>query len=413
MKKYISYGKDRSVKVISSSEFETIESNLKISKTEDDVSLYQRIKSEDNTIKLAYVCNWRQQCGISTYSEFVFNELKRMVDNHKIFSEYPYDRESQDTEEISYCWKRGENLKNLISEIKNYDPNVIVIQHEWGIFPKAGIFMSFITEMKRLNIPVLVVIHSVYNHLDKTIPLSVIDNIIVHSDPGRDMLRKVGFKGNIFVIPHGCPEVKKYDEVWNIFQTPYLIFGYGFGFKYKGVEIAIDAIKYLKDTDPKFKDILYVYVCSESDTNKGIHENYYNILSKKVEDSNLQENVILIRGFLENEMLDTYLKTVKMVIFPYVSDPTNSVFGSSGAIKIAMSYNIPVIASKSHLFDDIDGYSIRIENYIELANEIDKLFSSEEYRNGTIKLAHDYIEMNTWDKSAEKYLNAIKVAISD
>jgi glycosyltransferase involved in cell wall biosynthesis len=411
VKKYISYGKDKSVKVISTSDFELVDSKGHVTNTDDPISLYQRfIKKEDKDIpiKIGYVCNWNQQCGISTYSKFIFDELKSLVDEYKIFSELPFDQEEDTKENIVYCWRRGEHLKKLLNEIKEYNPNFILIQHEWGIFPKAGFFMSFITELKRLHIPVIVALHSVYDHLDKIIPLSVLDNVIVHSDNARGLLKRLKFKGNVFVIPHGCPEVKKYEEVWNIFQTPYLIFGFGFGFKYKGVDIAIDAIKYLKETDEKFKDILYVYVCSESDTNKGIHEYYYNTLSEKVEKEGLEDNVLLIRGFLEDEMLDVYLKTVKMVIFPYISDPTNSVFGSSGAIKIAMSYNIPVIASKSHLFDDIEGYAIRIGEYKELAIEIDKLFSSEDYRNQVIDKAHEYIEENTWKKSAERYFDVIK-----
>jgi len=411
VKKYISYGKDKSVKVISTSDFELVDSKGHVTNTDDPISLYQRfIKKEDKDIpiKIGYVCNWNQQCGISTYSKFIFDELKLLVDEYKIFSELPFGQEEDTKENIVYCWKRGEHLKKLLNEIKEYNPNFILIQHEWGIFPKAGFFMSFITELKRLHIPVIVALHSVYDHLDKIIPLSVLDNVIVHSDNAKGLLKRLKFKGNVFVIPHGCPEVKKYEEVWNIFQTPYLIFGFGFGFKYKGVDIAIDAIKYLKETDEKFKDILYVYVCSESDTNKGIHEYYYNTLSEKVEKEGLEDNVLLIRGFLEDEMLDIYLKTVKMVIFPYVSDPTNSVFGSSGAIKIAMSYNMPVIASKSHLFDDIEGYAIRIGDYKELATEIDKLFSSEDYRKQFIDKAHDYIEENTWKKSAERYFNVIK-----
>ena len=411
MKKYISYGKDKSIKVISTSDFELVDSKGHVAKTDDPISLYQKfIKKEDKDtpIKIGYICNWNQQCGISTYSKFIFDELKSLVDEYKIFSELPFDQEEDTKENIVYCWRRGEHLKKLLNEIKEYNPNFILIQHEWGIFPKAGFFMSFITELKRLHIPVIVALHSVYDHLDKIIPLSVLDNVIVHSSNAKGLLERLKFKGNVFVIPHGCPEVKKYEEVWNIFQTPYLIFGFGFGFKYKGVEIAIDAIKYLKETDEKFKDILYVYVCSESDTNKGIHEYYYNTLSEKVEKEGLENNVLLIRGFLEDEMLDVYLKTVKMVIFPYISDPTNSVFGSSGAIKIAMSYNIPVIASKSHLFDDIEGYAIRIGEYKELAIEIDKLFSSEDYRNQVIDKAHEYIEENTWKKSAERYFDVIK-----
>jgi glycosyltransferase involved in cell wall biosynthesis len=215
------------------------------------------------------------------------------------------------------------------------------------------------------------------------------------------------FGGDIFVIPHGCPEIREYKEIWNIFQTPYLIFGYGFGFKYKGVEVAIDAVKYLKENDPKFKNILYVYACSESETSKGINNNYYNSLVDKMEKENLTENILLLKGFLQPEILDVYLKTVKMVIFPYVSDPIDGVFGSSGAIKIAMSYNIPVIASKSHLFDDVDGHVIRAEDYKELATEIDKIFSNSTYRQETIDKAHDYINKNTWKLCSDKYIDVV------
>lgn len=375
-----------------------------------NINLNERLANDDKTIKLAYICNWNQQCGISTYSKFIFDELKDKVDEYKIFSEYPQNDQQrvEDDTDLIHCWKRGDNLRNLISKIKEYNPNFILIQHEWGIFPNAGYFMSFITQLKRMHIPTAVILHSVYDHPDKLIPLSILDNVIVHSVNAKNLLNKSKFRGNIFVIPHGCPDVKQYEEVWNIFQTPYLLFGYGFGFKYKGIEVAIDAIKYLKDTDPKFQNILYIYVCSESETNKGIHDNYYSILSEKVEKENLQDNVLLIKGFLEPEMLDIYLRTVKMVLFPYVSDPKGGVFGSSGAIKIAMSYNIPVIASTSHLFDDVDGYVLRANDYKELANEIDKLFSDGNYREKTINNAHEFISNNTWSISSDRYIDVIK-----
>lgn len=410
MKKFFLFGSDKQVKIVSTTKFDIINKKETVIKAEDNILPYQVIKNTDTNIKLAYICNWNQQCGISTYSQFIFDELKSKIDDYKIFSEYPQSENEPytDDDKIIHCWKRGDNLRTLISKIKEYQPNFILVQHEWGIFPNAGYFMSIIMEFKRLQIPVIVVLHSIYNHQDKLITLSVLDNIIIHSEAAKQQLEKLNFKGNIFVIPHGCPIVKSYEEVWNIFQTPYLIFGFGFGFKYKGIETAIDAVKYLKDTDPKFKNILYIYVCSESQASKGIHQNYYNILSEKVEKEGLQDNILLIKGFLEPEMLDIYLRTVKMVIFPYVVDNTTGVFGSSGAIKIAMSYNIPVIASKSHLFDDIEGYTIRIENYKELANEIDKLFSSSEYRQKTIDKAHEYIQNNTWKISADRYLNIIK-----
>lgn len=411
-KKYVYYDDNKTAKVISTTRFDVIkrESNDKIIETNTEINLNQiDISDRPDGLKLAYICNWEQHCGISTYSKFVLDKVKDRVNGYKIFSEYStMGIESND--EISFCWKRGESLLKLVSEIRSYNPSVIMIQHEWGIFPNAAHFMLFITALKRLHVPIITVLHSVYDHQDKSIPMSILDNVIVHTESARTQLLNFKFKGNVYVIPHGCPDINTLPEVWNIFQNPYLLFGYGFGFKYKGVETAIDAIKYLKDSDPKFKDILYIYACSESANGKRIHENYYNILHKKVEENGLNDNIILLRGFLEPELLDTYLRTVKMVLFPYITDP-NGVFGSSGAIKIAMSYNIPVIASKSNLFDDIDGYVKRTDGYIELAQEIDKIFSSEKYKQSVIDKSHEFIKLNTWDITADRYIDVLRKTV--
>lgn len=411
MNKYIYYGNDNSAKIISTSGFEMLNYSEHIPKevteiaSDTQIILNQKQPRNIDISRVAYICNWNQQCGISTYSKFIYDELKNNIET-KVFSEKTATN-SESTEEILYCWKRGESLLHLVDEIKAYKPTTILIQHEWGIFPNAAYFMAFIAELKRTDIPVVVVIHSVYDHLDKLMPLSVIDNIIVHSEPAKTLLKSLKFKGNVFVIPHGCPDINNSPEIYNIFQTPYLLFGYGFGFKYKGVETAIDAIKYLVDSDPKFKNILYIYACSESENNKGIHANYYDILFNKVKDAGLQDNILLLKGFLEPELLDIYLRTVKMVIFPYVTDPSG-VCGSSGAIKIAMSYNVPVIASTSHLFDDVEGYVRRVEDHKELAIEIDKIFSDGKHRDNIISKAHEFILENTWPISADRYLKVIK-----
>lgn len=413
MKKFIYSGNNDSAQIISSSNFTVLNnnSNGSVIELEDEIELHQQLPKKDTgEVKVAYICNWNQQCGISTYSKFILDELQLKIHSVKIFSEYSHTNDTESNYDIDYCWKRGESLHSLVEKIKEYNPTKILIQHEWGIFPNAAYFMAFMTELKRLNIPIIVVVHSVYDHLDKQIPLSVIDNIIVHTNAASGLLQRLKFKGKITVIPHGCPTVNQGDEIYNIFQTPYLLFGYGFGFKYKGVEMAIDAIKALKDSNPeKYKNVMYIYACSESENNKGTHENYYNILHDKVKNLQLENNVVLIKGFLEPELLDIYLRTVKMVLFPYITEP-KGVYGSSGAIKIAMSYNIPIIASKSNLFDDVEGYVTRVSDSNELAIEIDKLFSDSNYKQQNIDKCHQYINLNTWDIVTDAYLDTLNSA---
>ena len=175
-----------------------------ISKTKDNNgNLYKTNKINDleniigkkigtmnpSDMKIAVICNWRTPCGISTYSKYLVDALKSKVKEIKIFSEIEEKADtSYDNEEnVSRCWKRGENLQELAKQIKKYKPNFVLIQHEFGIFPKATHYLKLIQELE--NIPYAVVLHSVYkSHLDKTIFTSVAKNIIVHSNSGKDAL---------------------------------------------------------------------------------------------------------------------------------------------------------------------------------------------------------------------------------
>src|SRR5208283_4105346 len=132
-----------------------------------------------------------------------------------------------------------------------WEPDFIVIQHEFGIFPKAPYILQLLQMID--YIPYVVTLHSVYMHLDKTICTSAMRNMVVHSEMAKNILRQLGHNNRIDVIQHGCVSytAEERKEHWNIFNTPYVIIQFGFGFKYKGVDRAIDAVKLLKTSQPK------------------------------------------------------------------------------------------------------------------------------------------------------------------
>lgn len=365
-------------------------------------------KTED--LKVAIVCNWKDTCGISTYSEFLTKAIQKKVKDVKIFSEI--SEISSEEENVSRCWKRGENLKNLIKEIKNYQPDFIIIQHEFGIFPRATYFLQLLQGIE--NIPYVVTLHSVYEHLDKSICCAAIKNVIVHSQEAKNVLIQLGSRNKIFVIPHGCIIIENNSELWNIFQNPYVLIQFGFGFFYKGVDKILEAIHYLKNKDiEKWGNIFYCYLCSENPHTNLIHEKYYEFLLEKVEKLSLQDNVVIIRKFQSDEIINNYLRTAKLAIFPYQADPENTVYGASGAVRIAMANGIPTIASSSHQFDDLENILPRPSNVKELAEEIDRILSDEKYKKNIIDKSQKYIKENTWDIVADKYLNTYKEIILD
>jgi glycosyltransferase involved in cell wall biosynthesis len=355
-------------------------------------------------LKVAFVCNWNDNCGISTYSGFLVEALRKQVKEVHIFSEKGEGRDD-DPPYVSRCWQRGTSLKALSEKIKEWGPDLIIIQHEFGIFPKATYFLQFLQGIE--DVPYVVTVHSVYEHLDKSVCTSAIKNIVVHSQQGKDVLHRLGNTNNIYVIPHGCLEYQEEErtELWNIFQTPYTIVQFGFGFFYKGVDRVLDAIHYLKKSDKKFKDIFYCYLCSDNYHTSIVHAQYYDFLLKKIDDLDLHDNAVIIRKFQTEQVIKNYLRTAKISVFPYIGDPRNMVYGASGAIRIAMACKTPVIASSCHQFDDLEGVVPRPGNYMELAKEIDEVFSNEGHRKNLIEKADKYITDNNWDVSAERYLN--------
>lgn len=359
-------------------------------------------------MRLAVICNWGDACGIATYTKYLVDALAPKVDSLKIFAEDTPGKKCASEYNVDYCWTRGQSMASTIRYVLAWKPTIVLIQHEFGIFPKATHLLQMLHMLEYT--PYVVTLHSVYEHLDKTVCSGAMRNIVVHTDTGRDCLRRLGhLKQDIKVIPHGCVSFPRVEENWNITQTPYAIMQFGFGFKYKGVEGAMEAIHLLKKRQPKkYADIHYCYLCSESPHVRNVINAYYDDLIAKVEWLGLQDNVAIIRGFQSDDILNQYLRTYKLAIFPYVTDPANVVYGASGAIRIAMANRIPTIASRSHMFDDMDGVLPRPRDPEELAAHIDEVFSNHHYRNALISNAEKYVAENTWEITADRYLDFLR-----
>ena len=77
------------------------------------------VKKKGNKIRLAVICNWRQPCGISTYTQYLIERLRKMpaLESLRIFSEVEGDRSHDQEENVVRCWQRGESMKQMIREL--------------------------------------------------------------------------------------------------------------------------------------------------------------------------------------------------------------------------------------------------------------------------------------------------------
>lgn len=365
-----------------------------------------------SSLRVAFICNWGDFCGIATYTQALVSSLRGVVGELKIFAEKTEtDTSNDDGDNVVRCWTRGDSMLSTIEQVLAFEPDIVHVEHEFGLFPKATHFLKMLEALG--EVPYIVTLHSVYEHLDKSICTAYIRNVLVHSEVAKSVLLGLGHSSSVYVIPHGCVVHSDVSELWNIFRTDYTVIQFGFGFGYKGVDIAIEAIKILKETDPKFKDIFYCYLCSENPHTKNAHDDYYSYLKEKVAAAGLSEHVAIMRGFLSDKLIRNFMRTAKLAIFPYQTDPNNCVYGASGAVRHAMANGVPVIASDSHLFDDLEGILPRISNASTLASEIDRVFSDSKYKSDLVEKSLAFLRSNDWSVTAARHVEIYRQVIEN
>ncbi len=368
-------------------------------------------RQDINKLKVAFVINYRMACGISTYNEQLLNRLIPKLQDFKLFIEHndhPTGKLNEleditfDESKIEYCWKRGENLSELFAKIKAYNPDLIVIGHEFGLFPNARHWMSMMTQLS--NYKILTTMHSIFpHHLDKTIIEASAKNIVVHSDGAKQALISKGNSSNIYVIPHGCYAISNQERLWNFYKSNATFMQIGFGYQYKSFEDCIEATALLKT---KYPDVFFTALFSESPHSKLEHDNYYNRLIALINKLGVNDNVSIIRGFQEDKVINSFLRINKVAVFPYKLAAEHFVYGASGAARLAMSKGIPVISSSIPHFADI--VSIKANNAQEISQQLDILFSDNRKIIEQVNKQNEFIKANDWEITATKYVEVLE-----
>jgi glycosyltransferase involved in cell wall biosynthesis len=247
---------------------------------------------------------------------------------------------------------------------------------------------------------VIVTLHSVFHHRDKTIVEAAIPEIVVHLQGAKKVLKEEkGVPGEVTVIPHGCYECVSKEKLWNFYKSPFTFLQFGFGFRYKGWQESIRACAILKK---KFPNVFFTGIFSESQFNQHEHQIYFDELNVLIDELDLKDNVAIIRGFQSDESLDSYIRTNQVTVFPYVSSVEHEVFGASGAARLAMSKYVPVITSEVNHFADLP--TIKANTAEEIADKLELMFTNAAAKKEQVETQLKFVEENSWEKICEKYI---------
>jgi len=375
--------------------FEVLNGKLLPKKTsEQNLSSYKGLK-------IAIVSSYGSNCGMSTYCKYLITEMKKMVNEIKIFAEI--DASLPEDPSVLRCWDRAKGTYyGVVKEVVKFEPDIVYIQHEYGSFTNYSQWNVLVGHLSSLYRTV-VVLHSVYDHAAKLVIEAPCREIIVHSALGRDLLKQKGVNhALIHYIPHGCISERSERPKYASMIDEHVIFQYGFGFEYKGWSNVSGIIEELKK---EFKEATYIGVFNTSKFCLTQHNDYYTKLMEEIRNRNLESNIVLHKGFRSEEILFSYMQQSRVNLFPYWNHHDWMVHGASGAVRLALASGTPTVVGNVPFFYEFKDYLPVCSNQEEFVAQIKKIFKDEAYAFSIKQRMKDFIEERSWDKIAAWYLS--------
>ena len=374
------------------------------------------IQSNQTNPKIAYISVYGIPCGISTYNEELIPHLKGC--EVKIFAEYAHGNQHEhlpgDPRNLIRCWDRHDKRKShLIKLIEDYNPDVIHIGHEYGLFPKGYYFTSLLTKLKRMGKPIVVTLHSVYDHIDKVVQEACIPEIICHTKEAKATLEAKGIDTHrIHVIPHGnevpfnlAGEIELMPDLWNTWQASHTIFQPGFLFAYKGHKRMLEVVARLKETLP---DVHYVIQASESPNNMAEHNELHDQLVSEIQRLDIADHVTINRGFVSKQVLLAFIRTSTCCVLPYCNHKDHDVRATSGIARLILTTQTPLVTSNVHLFDDLNKVASKAIDDESLYQLTLTALTDWKVKRDQIMARTEFLKNKSWTSVAEKTVDLYK-----
>ena len=174
-------------------------------------------------MKIAMVTRWVQQCGIATYAENLVAALAAHGHEVGVFAEISPERPGGTQVPIDdvwayRCWRGADaSHTSLLKALEDWGPDVIHVQHEFGIWTDQGALLKLIRAARRIA-PLFLTPHTItgrqevaYSWLWKHLKAAR-TKLVVHTGGGEKcLLEQYLYPGRwMRRIAHGSPDPEKH-----------------------------------------------------------------------------------------------------------------------------------------------------------------------------------------------------------
>ncbi len=367
--------------------------------------------------KIAYVSTYYpQRCGIAAYTSFLVEGIRKVSPKThvRIIAEKEALALKEEFFEVVPCWSREENyVEQILTHLENID--ILHIQHEYSIY-KFDDRLPTLLQKTPQRIRKVLTIHCVRpaqvserwkideEYAGKIAKLA--DHIIVHLESQKEILLRLGLTPErISVIPHGTKIIEVDREAsrrrLGLPLDGKILLMFGFVKPHKCLHVAVDALNIIR----KEYENTYLFIAGGlAPTASEEHRRYADSLRKKIEELDLEENVIFPNKYYPDEDVPYIFSACDIVLFPYYEEDRSS----SGSLHLAIGAGKPVIASRIPKFEELKHISDELlvlpYNSEVIAKLALRIFKEPKFRNHIIRRTEAYRKLTSWENTARKHL---------
>jgi glycosyltransferase involved in cell wall biosynthesis len=299
--------------------------------------------------------------------------------------------------------------------------DVVSLQHEFGIFGgDAG--SHIMTTLAGVTMPIVTTLHTVLpqpSPAQRRVLSEIADvstKVIVMAEKGAQLLRsEYGVPAaKIQMIPHGIPDCAFAEpeaaKVRHGFGGRAVILTFGLISPNKGIEIMIEAMPAILRSRA---DAVYVVLgATHPNLVRREGETYRERLKSRTRELGIEAHVVFLDQFVDQATLVDFISMCDVYVTPYLNEAQMT----SGTLAYSFGVGKAVVSTPywhaRELLAEGRGILVPFGDSAAIGAEIAALLTDDTRRQALRKAAYAYSRAMTWERTAEKYLDAFETAVS-
>lgn len=374
--------------------------------------------SSEHPRRVLFIGNYLpRQCGIATFATDLCENLAAIAPNTRFDVVAMNDTAEGYDYPPRVCFEIADSRRpeydTAADFINLHRPDVVCIQHEYGIFGgKCG--RHLLPMLRQVQAPVVTTLHTVLKDPDpdqKRVLCELADlsdRLVVMSRRAEEFLQTVYDipADKIEFIHHGIPDTAFLDP--NYFKDRFkaegrpVILTFGLLSPNKGIEIAIDA---LAEVVRRFPKVFYLILGATHPSLKRTDgERYRHSLLRKVREKGLLPNVMFVDRFVDIEELCEYISGADIYVTPYLNEAQIT----SGTLAYALGMGKAVVSTPywyaRELLTEERGRLFPFGDSHALGQILIDLLNDEAALHAMRKRAYNFGRDMIWTRVAGRYL---------